>query len=401
MFGLNTVRDGNRVAVWKPNGTQQLIDGPTRFFNVLGKIIPLKRYTAEPDEYLAVRFKDGHTEHRRGPATEWLDPVTHREIEIKKGLPVDANEAVVVYLEKNGEVTRRIERGPALLVLEANEWLHEFRWHGSDPKRRHIKIPRGLIFKKLRVIPDQLYFDVLEVRTNDEAMLTIKIMVFFELVDIDLMLNRTHDPVADFINALTADIIEFVGKANFEKFKEGTEELNNIATYPQLVQRAEGIGYKMNKVVYRGYHANDKLQAMHDNAIETRTKLILDGETEEQAQELEDLKLDREIQRDIQMQKQAVQTADHERKLKRMTHEETLRQQREEHEAAIQCKKELNELKRKQQEAVDVQKVKLLDGMADLKVDLTQVLVAENKNPDKLIRIDTENEPPQFHLHEA
>jgi hypothetical protein len=42
-----------------------------------------------------------------------------------------------------------------------------------------------------------------------------------------------------------------------------------------------------------------------------------------------------------------------------------------------------------------------LDGMANLKVDLTRVLVAENRNPDKLIRIDADNDrAAQFHLHE-
>ncbi len=401
MFGFNTVRDGDRVAVWKPDGTQRMIDGPTRFFNLTGRVFPMIRFTAEPDEYLEIKFKDGRTVHQRGPATEWFDPVKQLKITPRKAMPVDANEAVVIYREEAGKVIRRIERGPALLVMEANEWLHEFRWHGSDPEHPDVKIPRALIFNKLRVIPDQLYFDVQEVRTTDEALLTIKVMVFFELLDIEIMLNRTHDPVADFINALTADIIEFVGKTNFERFKEQTEELNDLTTYPQLTQRAELIGYKVNKVVYRGYHANAKLQAMHDNAIETRTKLILDGETEEQAQKLEDLKLERTIQREIQIQEQAVKTAEHEQRLKRMELEEELRRTREEHEAAVKRRKELNAVELEQQKALDTERVKLLNGMADLQVDLTRVLVAENRNPDKFIKIDAENNPPQFHLHGA
>ena len=45
------------------------------------------------------------------------------------------------------------------------------------------------------------------VRTADEALITVQLMVFFELDDIEKMLLQTHDPIADFINAVTADII--------------------------------------------------------------------------------------------------------------------------------------------------------------------------------------------------
>ncbi len=58
--------------------------------------------------------------------------------------------------------------------------------------------------------------------------------------------------------------------------------MNQLETYPQLLQRAEKIGYRISKVVYRGYYASDKLQAMHDNAIECRTRLRLEAETERQ-----------------------------------------------------------------------------------------------------------------------
>ncbi len=38
------------------------------------------------------------------------------------------------------------------------------------------------------------------------------------------------------------------------------------------MSRAELIGYQINKVVFRGFHSSDALQAMHDRAIEERTK---------------------------------------------------------------------------------------------------------------------------------
>ena len=37
------------------------------------------------------------------------------------------------------------------------------------------------------------------VRTADDASLTVKVMVFFQITNLELMLNSTHDPIGDFI----------------------------------------------------------------------------------------------------------------------------------------------------------------------------------------------------------
>ena len=94
--------------------------------------------------------------------------------------------------------------------------LHTFVWHGTDPGNKTRKIPGALKFTKLRVIPDQFYLNIddvsiifgnnfgdelpnEQVRTKDDALITVKQMVFFELRDIEIMLNQTADPIADFI----------------------------------------------------------------------------------------------------------------------------------------------------------------------------------------------------------
>ena len=96
------------------------------------------------------------------------------------------------------------------------------------------------------------------------------------------------------------------------------------------MQRSTRVGYKINKVVYRGYHASDQLQvstavlhcgiqgskwkrsvgllgpetlvnailfvpqAMQDSAIASRAKMRLEAELEEQNQKLTSFKLQRE-----------------------------------------------------------------------------------------------------------
>jgi len=410
MFSIRTVRQGNRVAVWDLKGRVKIIDGPSRLILFRKTLQELQKYSAGADEYLAINFVDGHSEHVRGPASVWHDPVIHSSIETNKALPLDSHEAIVVYRRTNQGVERRVERGPALFVPQEDEWLHEFRWHGADSKDPSRKIPRALRFKKLRVIPDQTYHLVDDVRTADDALLTVKLMIFFELVDIETMLHQTHDPVADFINAVTADVIDFVASRSFESFKQETERLNDVETYPNLTTRAQRIGYQINKVVYRGYSAGNTLQAMHDGAIEARTRLKLEAETEDQAQELADLKLLREAARSEQRQAMESQQAQHTVTLKRMEHDEKLRRVEAERQAETDAIRLANEAEREHrrashqieleyQEAADEEQARYLAVMREMQVDLTRYLVAQYQNPDRLIRISGDN-GAQLHLHE-
>ncbi len=255
-----------------------------------------------------------------------------------------------------------------------------------------------------------LYFDVENVRTNDDALLTVQLMVFFELADIGRMLDQTHDPVADFINALSADVIDFVGALDFDAFKARTEALNDMGTYPQLAQRAERIGYRVNKVVYRGYYANDKLQAMHDNAIECRTRLRLEAETERQGQELADLKLAREADRAAQRQGMEEAEARHKNRIVGLAHEaelgrreteqrQALEAQRRDDDWAIEARRRKDQAELDNQRAAHEEQIGYFARMRELQIDLTRYLVAQYQNPDKVIRIDNGREA-QLHLHE-
>jgi len=410
MFSIRTVREGNRIAVWSRNGRVNIVDGPRRLLMFRKTVQKLKHFSAGADEYLAIEYTDGHAEHLRGPKSVWFDPVRHSSIEIKRALPLDSHEAIVIYQRSEGEVERRVERGPALFVPQEDEWLHEFRWHGADPQDPSRKIPRALRFTKLRVIPDQTYHLVDDVRSADDALLTVKLMIFFELADIETMLGQTHDPVADFINAVTSDVIDFVGSRTFEEFKRETERLNDLATYPNLTTRAKRIGYQINKVVYRGYTAGSTLQAMHDGAIETRTRLKLEAETEDQAQELADLQLEREAARSEQRQAMETQQTEHSVKLQRLKHDEELRRQEAEVNAETDAtrlsydvenenQREAYRIEREHQQATDEERTRYLATIRDMQVDLTRYLVAQYQNPDRLIRISGDNDT-QFHLHE-
>jgi hypothetical protein len=354
---------------------------------------------AHPGEFLIVRRKDGGQVHLPGPVDLWEDPREHASIETEDVLRLDAKEAVVVY-ERTAEdkVLRRLVYGPASFVPKPGEWLHSFSWHGSRwSNGRYLKVPNALVFQKLWLMPDQMYHDVPDVRTADDALLMVRLMIFFELVDIQLMLESTHDPIGDFVNAATSDVIDWVGRYDFESFKRNTEKLNDIETYRQLTGRASQCGYRIHKVVYRGYGATEALQRMHDEAIESRTRLQLERATEHQAQELEDVKLEREHTRAARRRTEEAAKVAHDLELARRKQEAEL-QDAEVRMAFQRSERDRDERQRLALEtAQHTERRAHLEGMAKLGVDLTAWLTSGQA--DQVVELRTHGGAvPHVHL---
>jgi hypothetical protein len=323
------VEEGQRAMLRRSDGTMAIVVGPRRVWRLGRRLAPLVHHVAHPGEFLLIRYRDGRQEHLPGPAELWVDPRLHQSVMVQEALQLAAKETVVVYSRGNAvdAVARRIVHGPGLFIPQPGEWLHTFSWHASKGGHQGaVKVPNSLVFQKLWLMPDQMYHDVSDVRTADDAVLTIRLMLFFELLDIEKMLDTTHDPIGDFVNAATSDVIDFTGKLDFEAFKRTTTRLNELETYGQLTSRAAQCGYRINKVVYRGYGAPEALQQMHDKAIEARTKLQLDRATEQQAQDLEDYKLDSQIARAVKRRTEQSAEVEHDLDLARRRQESELRQ---------------------------------------------------------------------------
>ncbi len=85
--------------------------------------------------------------------------------------------------------------------------------------------------------------------------------------------------------------------SSYQEFIKETHALSNMDSYAQVATRAKKIGYKISKVVYRGYESSGSLQTTHDNAVQTRTNIRLNKEAEEKEQVLLQFKLKREKDR--------------------------------------------------------------------------------------------------------
>jgi hypothetical protein len=371
------IEEGQRVLMRRPDGTIEVLVGPKRVWRGRSVFTRMQHYVAHPSEFLIIRFRDGRQEHLAGPAEIWLDPRVHQQVTREDALQLAAKEAVVVYSRREGtdEITRRIVYGPGLFIPRPGEWLHTFSWHASHGGHQGVeKVPNALVFQKLWLMPDQMYHDVHDVRTADDAVLTIRLMLFFELVDIERMLDATHDPIGDFVNAATSDVVDFTGKHSFESFKRNTERLNELETYRQLIGRAAQCGYRINKVVYRGYGAPANLQQMHDQAIEARTRLQLERATNQQAQELEDYKLDCQIARSNKRRTEQTAEVEHDLELAGKKQEAEIRQREAQQAFLREQKRREAELQQEICRRQDEQQREHLAALHGLGVDLTAFL---------------------------
>ncbi|MEM6531785.1 MAG: hypothetical protein AAF654_04145 [Myxococcota bacterium] len=394
-----TVDDGTRALRISRGGKTQVIVGPKRVWSWGYRFQYLQQYVAHPGEFLIVRMRNGVQEHVPGPAELWFDPRVHLSVEKEESLPIDTNEAVVAYTKaEDGKLERRVLYGPTMFVPQPGEWLHTFSWHGSQQASdgSYRKVPHGLVFQKLWLLPDQLYHDVEDVRTSDGAVLTIKLMIFFELDDIDRMLDATHDPIGDFVNAASSDVVDFVGRHDFNGFKQRSDRLNELETYAQLAQRAAQTGYRISKIVYRGYRAPENIQEMHDAAIESRTRLALERETEQQAQELEDYKLERRLTRDAKERDQQLERAQQEREQEAKSAEMRREQRQADAAAEADNQRRRDEMHRENEAAQNGERRQHLDALKAMGVDLTAYLTQHRA--DQVIEVRGNGGSPHVHL---
>merc|ERR1719473_1923207 len=119
-----------------------------------------------------------------------------------------------------------------------------------------------------------------------------------------------------------------------------------LGVYQSLTERANAIGFNISKVVFRGYIAPQRLQKMHDDAIERRTRLVLERESEVQEQKLQDERLAKEEERDKVKRGMQKAQAEHAAEMQRTTFEAKQREKREaaEQETALLTSRQQAEL---------------------------------------------------------
>lgn len=419
-------------------------EGPQRVRLWFSHVRFLDRHVADTNQYLVVQFRDGSKAHHRGPVALFFDPCIHEKVELRDAYKLAANEALVIYNEAEnsapavgeklqgpnvangalastktvdapaispeeearqtgfGRVERRIVRGPCVFIPSAMEWVHTFSWHGSIHEGKGSKTgtlgdqkqPHAINFEKLRCISDQMYLSVRDVRTSDDAKLTVHLMIFYELLNIEKMLDNTNDPIGDFVNAASADVMTFGAANTYEGLMERTSLLSQVETFPLLTNRMEQTGYKLAKVIYRGLATSDQLQAMHDEATTKRTKLRLASDTAQVEQEQQTMQLRCKQERSEREQQLHEAEARHKLALLALSEEQKRKDRDADFAQKMRHEHEAAEAARNRKIADNEEEARRLAALKGMGVELTKYLVAvAQPAPDKHLRIDSVSSP--------
>ena len=280
------------------NGTTTYIRGPKMMF-IVPHIIEsisvqkIEEVQANEREYLKVKYLDGSTQHVCGPTSMQRIPTTMLSIRVHKAIEVKFGEAIVVYTHLTdpndvkapaAKMSREIKYGPLLFFPEVNQSLHNFSWHGSN-KVDHPSQTRVLAnarkFTHLKLLQEQLYYNVRDVSTICDSKLTIKLMLVFCIKDAEKMLDNTNDPIGEMVNALCADIIEWAAGRTYEATLNETGQLSKLEKYPRLQECSVKVGVDIHSICYRGYKGEPNPRRA--NALKRRLEIKLRQEEAESA----------------------------------------------------------------------------------------------------------------------
>ena len=244
-------------------------------------------------------------------------------------------------------------------------------------------------------MPDQMYCSVKDVRTSDDAQLTVQLLLFYELRDIERMLDTSNDPIGEIVNAASADVMTFGASNTYESFVQNMSRLSEASSFPLLASCMERAGFVLHKVVCRGYKTCDALQAMHNKAVAERTRLRLEAHTNQQHEEQRALELHARQERSSHEQELAAAEERHELALLGLKNEAARAEADARHEQELCHARARAEADAELRRGCTDEELRRAEGLQAMGVDLTKYLVAvESAKPDRHIRVDSTAGPP-------
>lgn len=287
---------GDKIVVWDQHGEETSYEGPAAV-NVHpdANVFLCPRKVLDADQKVLVTDQDGCEKVFSGPGVLRAGP--RDQVREYKLMRLASNEAACVVRQDG---VREIVLGSVQprLFLDPREKLHCFVLTGGGDADGLGKRPGALAFEMLRLQPSQAYF-AFPVRTADNAVVILKLMVFMEINDPGLFILR-DDPFAVMFNFIMAESTALVGSLSFDSFKQqpGSRVQDHFVVAasegkPLLSFFESQYGLDVSKVVLRGWMAEDRqVQKILDQAAAAQT--MRDVERAEHALKLEQLENERE-----------------------------------------------------------------------------------------------------------
>merc|ERR1711998_95773 len=414
-IGKRRVKEGECAAIWNYSGACRLEEGPKRICIVNSDVRFLDRYTAKANEYLRIDRRNGDTSHLRGPCTIFLNPVEHASIAILPAISLDERQAIVVFnqvtspasptskkategiqhaipidkIEASRE-SRRIVRGPMLYFPDAGERVQEFAWQqpsSADQQQPVQPCPYGGMYAynqqyhgtsqpqapsaaaKLSLASRQHCVSVERTRTKDELELQLGFELSLQLVDIEQMLTAAEDPLQEIQLSLRSVVGDTVRAHSCEELRASTHRLSGCENYPSVLQAAQRVGFAVRDVVFTGFTMSAELEAMHQRAAKERKGLQTELEAAKQAQHLEDLRLESEMDRSMKQHEIEEFKQKHAAEIGELQHAHELKLKQQAVEQEVQGEKQRND-----------ERLRFLKELGTQGVDVTAFLVAREQN---------------------
>lgn len=216
MLKLSVVIPEKRKAlVTTFTGQEKIIIGPVRIFTAFKKVEIFEQEIINEGEEATIVDEKGKRTTTKGPIVVDIHP--RGQLFPHEVLQLAENEAVVIIRE-DGQ--RKIIKGkdePRIFIAPFDT-IYQFAWTGGTEE----KVPEGLKFTKLRLQDDQMYYTFTS-RTKDQVVVKIFLMIFWRITNLDLLVNKSSDPLGAILNKIYADMTTCIGQKKFDEFIVDTE----------------------------------------------------------------------------------------------------------------------------------------------------------------------------------
>jgi len=301
------VRDQLSGAVW-------MIEGPSFFF--LGAYEEIIHHdqavTLNKDEYVDVIDQDtGEMKVIRGECSYKLKPFEKFQGGLEKAIHIDDHTAVIVRDLGNGslkmvtekqiffpEADEKVERVTQKVLLEEHEVVvlkdKEGKYHfrrGKDENSSFFIPPhwevlnfrwssglhkdeRNLCISKFDLRPKFMWYEF-DVRTRDNVELSLNVTLFWQVLDVEVLVSATDDASGDVCSHIRSKIIQKISQVEFSEFLTSFNTLVHEAIFDKNEMFYEERGLIIHSVEVREIACKDqKTQDVLSEIIQETTTRI-------------------------------------------------------------------------------------------------------------------------------
>lgn len=257
MFNKIELRPGQKIQVYNPDNEEvQNIDSPwIHFIHPDAIVIQYQKIILNEWEKAWLYDENWEYEEVAGPKVIYEHP--EGKLERFSRVQLSEREAIIKVQQNGKEEIISGKDTPEIYINPVVEKLKNFSWTGSwEGGPDSQKVPGMIQFQVLRLDNSQTYFSF-PVRTQDNVVIDLKLMIFYMISDVTNLVKNTHDPMCEFYNKLQATITSQIAKLKFDDFKEGTgKRITDMKDLQEM--EFENIGLSIDEIVLREWEPEEK-----------------------------------------------------------------------------------------------------------------------------------------------